>query len=298
MRRIILAASGAVALAALPIDHPAGAQGDPAVAPSPDTPSPMDGGSADPDDSSAWRFDGAFYAWLPGVFGRIEAHGRSAPIDLTVGDMIDLLFNQWRALDAGAHFEAHYDRFDLLVDAIGGYVKPSTSATVERLGQTVRFDARATVHFVLAEFGLGYRVGEWSIAGRRRPMSLGLLAGARYYHIGNDITATRAVPISERELSAESVLNWADPFIGVRWEIPVLDSLAWDFRSDIGGFGAGSDLSYSLVSSFRWWLPTSWRTQPWLGLGYKLVAFDYEVSGESGINTQLRGPWLGAGIDF
>ena len=78
----------------------------------------------------------------------------------------------------------------------------------------------------------------------------------------------------------------------------MLDSLAWDFRSDIGGFGAGSDLSYSLVSSFRWWLPTSWRTQPWLGLGYKLVAFDYEVSGESGINTQLRGPWLGAGIDF
>jgi hypothetical protein len=278
---------------------PAGAQDGEPLAPSLLAARPaFESAPPDPEDVSDWRFDSALYAWLPGTFGSVEAQGRTANIGLSVGGVVDLLFDRWRALDGGGHFEAHRGRFDLFWDAVGGYVKPSTTATVERLGRPIQFDALATLHFVLAEFGLGYRVAEWSMPNRRRPMSIGLLAGARYYHLGTDITATGTGTLAQRDLSAQAALDWADPFVGIRYEVPVLDSVAFDFRGDIGGFGAGSQLSYSLVSLVRWWPSASAGTSPWLGAGYKLLAFDFEPSGNSAANLQLRGPWVGAGIEF
>ena len=56
--------------------------------------------------------------------------------------------------------------------------------------------------------------------------------------------------------SAFQSWGWADPLIGFRWEVPVLDRLSLAFRGDIGGFGASSDLIWGIDSEVRYWLPS------------------------------------------
>src|SRR5262249_17640739 len=165
VRRLVAIAVGMAAL--LPW-RSAEAQNEP-LAPTHVDPSPFEIAGSDVQEPPGWRFDAALYMWLPGLFGTVQAHDRTADVDLTVDEVIDLVFDRWRALDGGGHFEAHYDRLDLFADVVGGYVKPGASATTERLGRPVRFDALLTAHFVFVEFGLAYRVLEWSVPDRRRP---------------------------------------------------------------------------------------------------------------------------------
>lgn len=95
---------------------------------------------------------------------------------------------------------------------------------------------------VLAGFALGYRIGEWPLPSRRRPFTLGVYAGARCVHLGNDPSGGVGV-IGGRQFSGDvsDTINWADP-IGLRFSVPVLDSVSLTIRGDIGGFGASSDL--------------------------------------------------------
>ena len=78
---------------------------------------------------------------------------------------------------------------------------------------------------------------EWSV----KPLTLGCTPGPA------TCTSTRSssagfVGAVQHAASASNSWAWADPLIGVRWEVPVLDRLSLDFRGDIGGFGASSDL--------------------------------------------------------
>src|SRR5262245_21652473 len=99
------AAIAAVGLAGLLACGPAAAQSDERFAPS--RLQQPEAGETDPtdrDDMSPWSFDAALYLWIPGTFGTVEAKGRTANIGLSVGGLIDLLFDRWRALDGGGHF--------------------------------------------------------------------------------------------------------------------------------------------------------------------------------------------------
>jgi hypothetical protein len=40
------------------------------------------------------------------------------------------------------------------------------------------------------------------------------------------------------------VFDFADPMIGVRWGVPLLDRLSLDFRGDLGGLPTGSKLTW------------------------------------------------------
>jgi hypothetical protein len=93
--------------------------------------------------------------------------------------------------------------------------------------------------------------------------------------------------------------DWADPLIGIRWEVPLLDQLTLDFRGDIGGFGASSELTWGLVGGARYWLTWSpWSSRPWVGVGYRVVAFDRDFGTEGNIDLQFRGPVAGVGFVF
>ena len=79
----------------------------------------------------------------------------------------------------------------------------------------------------------------------------------------------------------------------------MLDRLSLDFRGDIGGFGASSDLIWGLVGDVKYWLPwTPWAIQPWFAIGYRAVAFNRDFAGSNNIDLQFRGPTRGAGFVF
>ena len=79
---------------------------------------------------------------------------------------------------------------------------------------------------------------------------------------------------------------------------------AWSllFRGDIGGFGAGSQLAWSLLAGFRY--ETPWSVGPArlnAFAAYKVYDFDYESgsgSARRAIAEEYRGPALGLGAAF
>lgn len=248
---------------------------------------------------SPWTFEAMPYAWIPGNFGSATVKGRTADIDVTVKDALDLATGG-NAFTAGGWFALTYDRWTLFVDAYGGYAEERIAETVPTQLCTVSVDGRGKLKFDFVDVGLGYRLGQWTLPQRRRPMTLGVYAGTRYSHFGIRLNAKGGVAGAvARSAAVSRAYDWADPLIGVRWNVPIFDALSLDFRGDIGGFDASSKLIWGLVGGVRYWLPwTPWSLQPWLSAGYRVLAFDREDGADNELDLQFRGPMGGLGLQF
>jgi len=239
------------------------------------------------------------YAWISGTYGSVTVGDTTVRLDVTPGDVLDVLFDG-DALAAAGYFSVSYGRFSLFADAMGGYADVRVAQTIPtQLCCTLTIDAQDTMKFAIADFALGYRLGEWSLPGRRQPFTLGVYAGARYMYFSNELDAEAGVVGgAQRRANVFESFDWADPLLGVRWSVPVLDPVSLDFRGDVGGFGASSDLVWGLVGTLRWWLP--WQpfdATTYLAAGYRVVAFE-RPSNAGSIDLQFRGPVLGAGGVF
>ena len=249
-----------------------------------------------------WWLDGLGYGWAPGVFGHLSVDDRKTTVDESVGDTFDNLLGG-NAFAGSAIVELGHDRWSVLVDAFGGY---SDGAVRESLptplpGVGIDLVAKLKVKQVFVDFDVAYRLGQWTLPGRTRPLTLGIYAGARsswtYSRVRASAQTTGLPQNQARSLAASEAIAWADPLIGVRWELPLLDELVVDFRGDVGGFGAGSSFAWGIMSGLRYWLP--WELGParsWLGGGYKIVAFDHDLSRGRNADLTFGGPYLGMGI--
>ena len=251
------------------------------------------------EEPAGWQFEVVPYAWIPGTYGSIDVDGRTAHADTGPGELLSLVF-KGDALAAGAYASARYDRFSVCVDAFGGFVKESIIEDVPTRFCTLSLGAKGDVRPVFLDVAFGYQLGEWALPERRRPVTLGVYAGMRYTHLGVDLSGAVGVNGGvQRNAAASDSFNWADPLIGVRWEVPLLDRLSLDFRGDIGGFHASSKLIWGIVSDVRYWMEWSpWGTQTWLGAGYRVLAFDHEFKGTNNANLQFRGPVVALGFVF
>jgi len=247
---------------------------------------------------SPWEFEAEPYGWLFGNYGSVTVKGRSAQFSVSPIDFYQLL-EDGNAFAGAGYFSVGYDRFSLFADSAGGYAQESVNETIPTQLCALSLRARDKVKFVITDVGLGYRVGQWSLPGRQRPLTLGVYAGTRYMFFRNELHATAGViGAAQHSADVSESFDWADPLLGIRWSVPVLDSVSFDFRGDIGGFGASSDLIWGIVGSVRYWIPwTPMATHPYLAAGYRVV--DFERSGSVGnIGLQFRGPAAGLGFVF
>jgi len=261
-------------------------------------------------DTKRWELELFPYVWIPGNFGTLEARGRTAQVDVSVKDSLDLA-TAGNAFTGSGFFELRYDRLFTYVDGFGGYVDEHVTATrpfprFPRLG-TVGVDAKLKLKPAFIDFGLGYRLGEWSLPKRRRPMTLGIFAGVRYNYFFSRMRAAGSValtfPRRSREIhgaiDVSKTFDWADPLVGVKWEVPLLDCLSFEFRGDIGGFEAGSDIAWNLVSGLRYWPSmTIFSAHPWIGAGYRALGVEYPAGSDGEVDLQFRGPYGGLGLVF
>lgn len=236
--------------------------------------------------SDAWQVSFIPYLWITEVHGSVGIRDLTVPINVGFDKVFDLMGNG-DLLGGMGYFEARRGRLILFTDAVGSVVRTTQNVSIGK--------ADLAADFASLEFGGGWRVYEGFDA-----ITVDALVGGRYNYVYNSIALKTE---SGREGQGRSAsVDFVDPFVGGRWAVHFSDALSLIFRGDIGGFGAGSQLAWSLLGGFRYETPWSLGPARLSAFAvYKVYDFDYQSgSGSSrrSIAEQYRGPALGFGGSF
>jgi hypothetical protein len=233
-----------------------------------------------------WRVSFVPYLWITEVHGNVRIGDLGAPIDVGFDQVFDLMGNG-DLLGGMGYLEARRGRLILFVDATGSVVRTKQSIPIGK--------ADVAADFATLEFGAGWRLYEGFDA-----ISIDALVGGRYNYLYNAIDVTTGSGASGP--GRDATVEFVDPFVGGRWAVHFTDALSLLFRGDIGGFGAGSQLAWSLLGGFRY--ETPWSLGPArldAFAAYKVYDFDYRSGSGArrrAIAEEFRGPALGLGAVF
>jgi hypothetical protein len=246
-----------------------------------------------------WEFEFVPYGWVAGNYGSVTVKGRTANFAVTPSDLYQIM-EDGHAFGGAGYLSVRYDRWSVFADAFGGYAREGVTEKIPTQLCTLSVSADAKIYFAMSDFAVGYQLGRWSLPHRRRPFTLGVYAGTRYEYFNAKLGVSGGVIGNTPGGRGRSKSwGWADPMIGVRWEVPVLDRFSLDFRGDVGGFGASSQFIWGLVGGVRYWFPWSpWSIQPWLGLGYRVTSFNRDFGSSGSIDLVFRGPTASLGFVF
>lgn len=247
-----------------------------------------------PAEQPGWAVQITPYMWAAGLKGDISPfrHGPTIGVDKSFSDVVDDLnfggfVNVW----------ARYDRYvvsgDMMytntTDSHG--TGPLPALQIPGLGTIpggATVDAAVDTKQFMATLQGGYRVID------TQQFTLDALAGARFWHISNDVTVKVDVPGvgSEAARHGES-FGWVDPVVGMRAFVPLTEKLSLQAQADIGGFGAGSDLTWSALATANYVVTDHFS----VSAGYKALKVDYDRNGHI-FDTTMSGPVLGVTYRF
>jgi hypothetical protein len=206
-----------------------------------------------------WKIDATPYFWLSGVDGDVTVDGTTTSVDADFGDIAELI--SW---GISGHVEARKRALALIFDLHYRELDEQQDSL------------STTLQNVVAEGSAGYAVTQW----------LEVIGGVRYFNTEVGISGT---PISENK-------NWVDPIVGGRatWR----PAKAWTVsgRADVGGFGIGSDLSWSVTAV------AAYRVYDFsVVFGYRIWQADYETGSGGDLfryDVITHGPGLGMTFHF
>ena len=235
---------------------------------------------ADDDDPTAWHATFTPYFWAAGLYGDVTVRGVSANLDAS---FLDILDNTDTLVGLQGHLEVTRGRWGAYGDVF--YVKTK----VEDAGTT---GVDVTNLMWIVEFGAQYRLVDTT--GDRVPgLTFDVYAGGRYTSLELDLDTRGARSLNQS-------VDWIDPIVGGRLGVHFSEHAFLLFAGDIGGFGVGSDLAWSLTGLFGY----TWQGAglEWAVLaGYKALYQDYTSgSGSQRFrwDTTMHGPVLGLSIRF
>jgi hypothetical protein len=212
------------------------------------------------------------YIWGSGVGGTVRpvAGGPSLRFSEGLRDVLE-------DLDSAFFLSGLYrqNRFVLLGDF--SVSRSSRGGTVPGLGLPVTGRLEQS-SFTLAA---GYR----ALATERATVDY--LVGLRHW----DIEARARTPVPG--LAAGLSVDFTDPIIAARTNIRLNDRWSVIGYADVGGFGAGSDLTSQLMATVNWQA----RDRLFLSAGYRHLYVDYDDDGK-GFEGSFSGPILGLSLQF
>ncbi|HNQ87960.1 MAG TPA: hypothetical protein PKM73_04945 [Verrucomicrobiota bacterium] len=219
------------------------------------------------EEGKRWTVDATLYGLAAGLSGDVTIKGFDAPLDVGFDQI-------WDNLELGAMGKVRvgYDRWALTTDVIYMGLQASQGPLTAALDQWV------------VEPSLSYRVCK----------GFELLAGARYYNLSGELRGPGLLP-APRMLAGTQ--DWWDPIVGANVTLPLGRRFSFNLRGDVGGFGAGSDLTWQAFPWFGWHISKSFSLQA----GYRWVYTDYETgSGPSRFRYDVltQGPQVGFALSF
>lgn len=223
-----------------------------------------------------WSFNLTVYGWATAIDGTISAGGRSADVDIAFKDVVkhlDMAFMataELRSKRWGFFGDFIYARLHDDIAPPAGIVFSSTHEVVKE---------------TIGTFALSYRVLD------AKPAYLDLFAGARVYSFYSEIVL-RPNP-GQTGFAADGTTTWADPIVGLRGRYYVARAVFLNGYGDVGGFGAGSELSWQVLGAI------GIQAARWcdVQLGYRALGFEYG-SGNRKQEITTHGPIIGATIRF
>jgi hypothetical protein len=224
-----------------------------------------------------WSFNLSIYGWATSIDGTISAGGRSADVGIAFKDVLEHLDMTFMA--AG---ELRYKRWGFMGDLIYARLHDDIAPPAGIVFSSTHEVFKETI----GTFALSYRVVD------AKPAFLDLFAGGRVYSFYSEIVLRPNLP-GGAGFAANGTATWADPIIGLRGRYYVSRAVFLNGYGDIGGFGAGSELSWQVlggigVQAARWCD---------VQLGYRALGFEYDgARGKQEITT--HGPIIGATIRF
>jgi hypothetical protein len=207
-------------------------------------------------DPNGWSFSIEPYGWGPGVYGDIDI-GRLPTSKVDTGTIDILRKLNWGAFLRG---EVRRGRWGLLGD--GFYAKFSSSIATSGNSYT---GARAELEQSMVSAALAYRVVS------AKDFFADIYAGARYNYLGASLSGTLANPLSGLPTYVGRSRSWLDPIIGLRGQYNFTEWLFAAAQGDVGGFGAGSQLTWNTQAT----LGVNFTRNIALEAGYRYMFIDY-----------------------
>ena len=166
-------------------------------------------GSASSVLAGPWTVDVAPYLWLPVPSGTVTIGDHTAHLSHDLGDTLDLLFDgNFSVIGGMGRVEARKGHLLFTTNVVYLHVDEQEKATALGVKTEVPFN------YLNTEFGVGYRLGTWSLPSSVRPsVSVDALAGGRYVSLQPGITVTGP---RGREVDVERDVDWLDPYVGGR----------------------------------------------------------------------------------
>ncbi len=249
---------------------------------------------------NGWEISVIPYLWVPSIDGTITLRGQKEDVDVNPLNIVDELLEDLQ-LAVMADFEVRKDRVGLFVSTFFIDVRAEENKTIlpgTILDEDIKADV--TMEIFIMGFGVYYQLGPYEL---RKGASAGTPRVTVEPYLGgrwSDIDVKLDV-IATRSRSLHDDVAWADPMFGARtlWEL----NPHWNvvIGGDVGGFGVGSDLAWSVTGLVGYRFHFSKRIMGNAVLGYRALYQDYERGSGTDkfeYDITMHGPVAGLSIGF
>ena len=233
--------------------------------------------TATPEDR--WVVSVTAYAWAPSVDGHASVGGQKADVDMPFSDMLaDLAFG------AMGMVAARRGRF-------GFYVNPFFARTRSDEGSgRIEARVRSEPAWSASAACTGCSTGRPSRSAGPRGAQLEALAGVRLTYMRTEINGRHGLP------KLDDSKTWADPIVGLGGRLQLTDRWETFAEGDIGGFGVGSDLTWSWAAGIGYGFELFGRPS-FVRAGYRVLYQDYKDGGFEW-DVTYKGPIVGLTTRF
>lgn len=236
--------------------------------------------AAEPANADSWSVKITPYLWATRMHGSTQIRDLpEAQVDMSFSDIL-------HTLDAGfmGAMEIRNKRWGILLDSM--YMKTSDSASVFPPDNGARVDADMTTSQTMLSSAVAYR---WF----QSRFDSDALIGVRYSRIKATLDLDASVFGATASLNNAKSVDWLEPFIGLRTIAPLSSELAMVVSGDVGGFGAGSDLTTQAAVGISWTLTERFDAEA----GFRYMKVDYD-KGDFVYDMENEGPYLGMSYHF
>ena len=234
-----------------------------------------------------WQWELSIAAWFPASDGRMNVRGREVDVDSSISEGIESFIDHGESFFQG-RIKGWYGKWGFRL--AGQFVTYADGVSFREGGAGI--DAEASLNMWQAD--VSYCISKCPLEpdcnGCTGSIAYEVFAGIRYFDIEGEIDPARLPGVQRSR-------DFVDPIIGARVTYDLGNRWMFDLEGDIGGFGIGSDFSWSLRASARY------RFTDWFSLEGGWKALDIDYADGSGANrfewdVLFHGPYLAFNFNF